>query len=235
MIQGNRPEMLVVMSPEDSKFTSENLSATLKENNCMLHTMEDIKEPAVVTDSSLEKAKAFLKKLVDTLVTKRLFVDDVVEEKPISIFRYVREEDLLGNINNLGGITFLVNFEPAKAKLEFSFAYCSSNDNFSKAHGRRICVQKMETGGSYVVENFDHNLSLMTNIFLALHYERLQRKAKDDNLSSEVQKLTIISHSEEDRKELSRARKYMKKFYLPSDILSIVTLIDLNEEVKNEV
>lgn len=92
-------------------------------------------------------------------------VEMIFEPKTVSVYRYIRRPNN-AMYNNLGGVSFLFEFDNGvnRDELRFSYAICSPEDNFCTELGRAMVENRMEEG-QYTSIPYDRSISLTENVF----------------------------------------------------------------------
>jgi hypothetical protein len=98
----------------------------------------------------------------------------IIYEKPElpTFYRHVRMIEEIDNgplysswrQSAKGGVTFLVELDPANKTFAFSYALCSTEENFCKDTGRAIAKAKFEAEDWYEVDNYDGQIGVVENI-----------------------------------------------------------------------
>lgn len=99
----------------------------------------------------------------------RFFVGDEPAPTLHEFYRYIRFYSEAGDISPFGGVAFYVrgNFT-TDAVVTFSFSICHKNDQFSKAIARSTAKERYLEGEVYSIRNYDHELDLEQNLYLAI-------------------------------------------------------------------
>lgn len=71
-------------------------------------------------------------------------------------------------LNAKGGLTIFVELNPRDNAFAFSYAICSTEDNFSKELGRTIAKTRFMDDDWYEISGYDPKLSVLENIKIAL-------------------------------------------------------------------
>jgi hypothetical protein len=91
------------------------------------------------------------------------------EEKEDLFFRYVRVmNDKTGEFYHNRGATVYVNLKVSEGRFLFSFALCNHADNFNKNIAHSVCKSRMLNDQVIEVINYDPEISILQNIFLAI-------------------------------------------------------------------
>jgi hypothetical protein len=94
---------------------------------------------------------------------------EVEEEKEDLFFRYVRVmNDKTGEFYHNRGATIYVNLKAMEGRFIFSFATCNHKDNFNTLISRNVCINRMKGNQVFEVINYDPDISILQNIFLAI-------------------------------------------------------------------
>lgn len=84
-------------------------------------------------------------------------------------FRYVRiENEITGEYFHNKGATVLIDFMPDEGRFLFSYAICNHLDNFNKLIAHNVCKERMEKGETVECINYDPDISILQNIFIAV-------------------------------------------------------------------
>lgn len=78
-------------------------------------------------------------------------------------------------------VTFKVDVDQNVGSMKVSFASCSPEDNFSRAVGRDVSTQRMDTG-EYMTIEYDRGMSINDNILNHLNDIMEERLAPPTNL-----------------------------------------------------
>lgn len=115
--------------------------------------------------AELELAADYLQSIGDKTEQLQL---DLTPQKTVRVFRYIRRPNN-AMFSNLGGITFLFEFINGDNNdlLKFSYAICSTADNFDTELGRVIATERMTTG-TFTMINYDREQSLVDNVYTYL-------------------------------------------------------------------
>lgn len=137
-------------------------------------TITGTKELALV--SSIESNVANEEQFTPPVTPIRNEVENL--ERPALFYRYVRPTDWgnHGTAGPCGGICFKIDLNPAENKFTFSYSLCSLNDHFNFRIARNIATQRMDSGDSYVVVQYNPALSVVDNIYEALDCSLIEAK-----------------------------------------------------------
>lgn len=97
-----------------------------------------------------------------------VIVEEIIFAKPnVSFFRYLRNFTYSGEVSTFGGVTFLIELDYENSLLKFSMARCADDESFNKKVGRRIALNRKESGQFFEMKYDFENIDLVKGDFIA--------------------------------------------------------------------
>ena len=84
-------------------------------------------------------------------------------------YRHIRVKNRkTGEFYHNRGATVLTDLRAAQGRFFFSYSICNHHDTFNKNIAHKVCLEKMANGDVIEVINYDPEISILQNIYLAI-------------------------------------------------------------------
>jgi hypothetical protein len=160
-----------------------------------------------------------------TTITSKGSPVNMVNESPKRFIRYVRPTDDQGNILSFGGLTVYIDLDPENNSFRFSMSICGINDLFNKHIASTICKNRMGDGIYYKVDNYDQEISVLSNIYGAIK-QYLYPEEFEGILNRPT--LTLLPPKMKTR-SLKQVVQLIEDYYSPMDMGSLHEILKGNK------
>lgn len=131
-------------------------------------------------------------------------------EKKDIFFRHVRVlNEKTNEFYHNKGATVLVDLKASEGRFLFSYAICNHLDNFNKLIAHNVCKERMDKGEVIECINYDPNLSILQNIYIAIGVQQGQYPLTDFDWRDILPEL-YGTYTNEQKESLSSLRRLIR-------------------------
>ena len=126
-------------------------------------------------------------------------------------FRHIRVmNQMTGEYYHNRGATILVDLRAAEGRFFFSYAICNHQDNFNKEIAHKVCTERMKAGDVIEVINYDPEISILQNIYLAVGVQNDAYQMVGETDWTYILPELFGSFTNEQKEALARLRKLIR-------------------------
>ena len=152
----------------------------------------------------------FIKNLLGMMEKEETKVEADHEVGQDIFFRHIRVMNRKnGEFYHNRGATVLVDLRASEGRFFFSYSMCNHRDNFNKTFAHTLCRDRMDRGEVVEVINYDPNISIIQNIFLAIGVQENDYSLTDYDWTYIIPELYGVFNREQ-KDSLSRLRKLIR-------------------------
>ena len=172
-----------------------------------LHDISIVKGPGQM---DMQTVGQHLTNIRNILNVKNSKEDLLFEPGDDIFFRHVRVmNQRTGEYYHNRGATILVDLRAEEGRFFFSYSICNHRDNFNKQVAHKICEERMLLGDVFEVINYDPDISIVQNIYLAVGVQNDDYSVGDFDWAYVLPEL-YGSFTEEQKKNLLKLRKLIQ-------------------------